>query len=90
MIGLQSFKRERKPRGMIPRCYNRPPYAGLWVRAGYRRGKILLRWIPHRMSQECRAWHTGDHAVPVPQLEGWRCEGCRWFTTQSCSIAAPQ
>ena len=64
---------------MIPHCFNRSPRTGQWVRAGYRRGKILLRWIPHRMSQPCKSWSTGDRATPVPVLEGWQCAGCRWL-----------
>ena len=64
---------------MTPRCHNRQPYSGQWVRAGYKRGKILLRWIPHRMSQPCKSWSTGDRATPVPVLEGWQCAGCRWL-----------
>ena len=35
--------------------------------------------IPHRMSQPCKSWSTGDRATPVPVLEGWQCAGCRWL-----------
>lgn len=58
---------------MIPHCFNRSPRTGQWVRAGYKRGKILLRWIPHRMSQGCKAWDTGNGATPAPVLNRWLC-----------------
>jgi hypothetical protein len=66
-----------------PWCHNRAPRVGQWVRAGYKRGKVLLRWLPHVMSQECRAWATGDRATPAPALDGWQCQGCRWFPAEA-------
>lgn len=58
---------------MIPDCHNRPaptPYI-------HATGEI-----PHRMSQPCKSWSTGDRATPVPVLEGWQCAGCRWLPTE--------
>lgn len=62
---------------MTPHCYNRKPFTGYWARAGYRGFKPVLRWIEHRMSQECKAYSVPDGTVPVPVREGWRCDGCR-------------
>jgi len=55
---------------MIPACFNRPPLADYIHPTGT---------IPHRMSQPCKSWSTGDRATPVPVLEGWQCAGCRWL-----------
>lgn len=68
---------------MIPWCFNRSPRTGQWVRAGYRRGKILLRWLPYRMSQGCMAWDTGDGATPAPVLNRWLCHGCKWLPKEA-------
>ena len=64
---------------MIPGCHNRQPLAGQWFRAGYKRGKVRLVYVPHRMSQPCNSWATGDRATPVPVLQKWDCAGCRWL-----------
>lgn len=72
---------------MTPLCHNRPPYTGMWVRAGFKRTSSGVKphwiWIPHRMSQGCKAWSTGDRATPAPKLEGWLCEGCRWMPEEA-------
>ncbi len=66
---------------MIPHCFNRPKLTGTWVRAGYARGKIRLRWVEHRMSQPCKAWSVPDGTIPVPWMEKWtaHCLKCMWF-----------
>ena len=64
---------------MNPVCHNREPFAGQWFRAGYKRGKVRLVYVAHRMSQPCRTWTTGDRATPVPVRENWNCAGCRWL-----------
>lgn len=56
---------------MIPNCHNRPEFAAYQHPTG--------EVIPHRMSQPCRTWATGDRATPVPVLENWNCAGCRWL-----------
>jgi hypothetical protein len=73
-VGVEGESGEVKPR-----CYNREPFEGYWAPAGCIRGKRVLRWIPHRMSQPCKSWSTGDRALPVPVLQGWNCNGCRWM-----------
>ena len=55
---------------MIPTCFNRSEPAPYIHATGE---------IPHRMSQPCKSWSTGDRATPVPVLEGWQCAGCRWL-----------
>lgn len=66
---------------MRPWCFNREIRTGRWVRAGWKvtpNGmKPHWRWISHLMSQECKAWSTGDNATPAPALDGWECQGCR-------------
>lgn len=57
---------------MIPTCHNRPELTPYQHPTGE---------IPHRMSQPCKSWSTGDRATPVPVLEGWQCAGCRWLPT---------
>jgi hypothetical protein len=56
---------------MIPPCHNRPELTGYTHSSG--------EYIPHRMSQPCKTWATGDKATPVPVLEHWECAGCRWL-----------
>jgi len=56
---------------MTPPCFNRPSFPGYTHGSG--------EFIPHRMSQPCRSWATGDRATPVPVLEGWNCAGCKWL-----------
>jgi len=56
---------------MTPPCFNRPEFAGYTHSSG--------EFIPHRMSQPCRSWATGDRATPVPVMEGWSCAGCKWL-----------
>ena len=56
---------------VIPACHNRPEIVGYTHQSG--------EFIPHRMSQPCKSWSTGDRATPVPVLEGWQCAGCRWL-----------
>lgn len=68
---------------MTPWCFNRPERAGMWVRAGWKRGKVLLRWLPNRMSRGCMAWHTGDRATPAPVLHRWLCHGCKWLPKEA-------
>ena len=63
---------------MKPRCYNRPPYMGHWAPNGYRKGKRVLRFIRHRMSNDCGAWKAGDGQPSIPESEAWNCSGCRW------------
>lgn len=58
---------------MIPDCHNRPAPTPYIHATGV---------IPHRMSQPCKSWSTGDRATPVPVLEGWQCAGCRWLPTE--------
>ena len=55
---------------MTPACFNREPFTAYQHATGE---------IPHRMSQPCRTWATGDRATPVPVLENWNCAGCRWL-----------
>ncbi len=64
---------------MIPHCHNRQPLAGQWFRAGYKRGKVRLVYVPHQMSQPCKSWSTGDRAIPEPVRQGWICAGCGWL-----------
>ena len=64
---------------MTPDCHNRPALTGYWAPAGYIRGKRVLRWIPHRMSQPCKSWRVPDGTLPVPALHKWDCRDCRWF-----------
>ena len=61
-----------------PRCYNRTAFPGYWVRAGYRSGKVLLRFIPFRMSSTCKAWISSGATPPDPERKGWNCHGCLW------------
>ncbi len=56
---------------MTPACHNRPELTAYLHPSG--------ELIPHRMSQPCKSWSTGDRATPVPVLEGWQCAGCRWL-----------
>lgn len=56
---------------MTPTCHNRPELTAYLHPSG--------ELIPHRMSQPCKSWSTGDRATPVPVLEGWQCAGCRWL-----------
>ena len=56
---------------MTPACHNRPEFTGYTHSSG--------EHIPHRMSQPCRTWATGDRAKPVPVRENWNCSGCRWL-----------
>lgn len=56
---------------MTPACHNRPEFIAYLHPSG--------ELIPHRMSQPCKSWSTGDRATPVPVLEGWQCAGCRWL-----------
>ncbi len=56
---------------MTPHCHNRPEFTGYTHTSG--------EVIPHRMSQPCRTWATGDRATPVPVRENWNCAGCRWL-----------
>ena len=56
---------------MTPACFNRPSFPGYIHSSGAH--------IPHRMSQPCRSWATGDRATPVPVLENWNCAGCKWL-----------
>ena len=56
---------------MIPNCHNRPEFTGYTHSSG--------ELIPHRMSQPCKSWSTGDRATPVPVLAKWNCAGCRWL-----------
>jgi hypothetical protein len=67
---------------MRPRCYNRPAFdAGTWMRAGYRYGKPLLRWVPRWFVNRC-ATHDGTGIGPngetYPQAHKFDCTGCRW------------
>ena len=72
---------------MIPPCHNRPEFKPQWVRAGYKRGKILLRLIPHTMSQECKSYDGPEGSVPDPIRFKWNCEGCRWLTSRMQNIS---
>lgn len=72
---------------MIPVCHNRPAFTGQWMRAGYKRGKIRLVWVPHRMSQPCKAWDSPDGYVTDPERLGWICAGCRWLPSSSIRIS---
>ena len=56
---------------MTPACFNREPFTAYTHPSG--------EAIPHRMSQPCRTWATGDRATPVPVRENWNCAGCRWL-----------
>ena len=56
---------------MTPACHNRAEFTGYTHQSG--------EVIPHRMSQPCRTWATGDRATPVPVLANWNCAGCRWL-----------
>ena len=56
---------------MTPACFNREPFTAYTHQSG--------EVIPHRMSQPCRTWATGDRATPVPVLANWNCAGCRWL-----------
>lgn len=56
---------------MTPACFNREPFTAYTHQSG--------EVIPHRMSQPCRTWATGDRATPVPVLQGWNCAGCKWL-----------
>ena len=56
---------------MTPNCHNRNEFTGYTHSSD--------EYIPHRMSQPCRTWATGDRATPVPVLQGWNCAGCRWL-----------
>ena len=56
---------------MTPACHNRPEFTAYTHPSG--------EVIPHRMSQPCRTWATGDRATPVPVLQNWNCAGCRWL-----------
>jgi hypothetical protein len=55
---------------MTPHCHNRAEFGPYQHATGE---------IPHRMSQPCRTWATGDRATPVPVRENWNCAGCRWL-----------
>lgn len=57
--------------GVIPSCHNRPELIGYTHASG--------EHVPHRMSQPCKSWSTGDRATPEPVRQGWRCAGCRWL-----------
>lgn len=57
---------------MTPDCFN-----------GYKNNKPCYRWIAHRMSQRCKAWATGDRAVPAPALDKWQCAGCAWLPEEA-------
>lgn len=76
-----------------PWCFNRAPRTGMWVRAGWKRTangiKPHWRWVSHRMSQECRAWSTGDRATPAPALDGWACAGCEWLPEEARKWIGP-
>lgn len=74
--------------GDRPRCYNRAPYSGRWVltnKLKYQRIpwrlKPVYRWVPHVMSDECKAWDAGPSPVSesAPARQGWNCAGCRWL-----------
>ena len=56
---------------MTPNCFNREPFTAHTHPSG--------EVIPHRMSQPCRTWSTGDRATPGPVRENWNCAGCRWL-----------
>jgi len=56
---------------MTPHCHNRNEFTAYTHQSG--------EVIPHRMSQPCRTWATGDRATPVPVLANWNCAGCRWL-----------
>lgn len=73
---------------MRPRCYNRAPFRGLWMRAGYRNGKILLKWVPHLMSQDCKSYSVPAGTIPVPVREKWVCDGCVLFTDAMKKLTA--
>ena len=56
---------------MIPNCHNRTEFTSYTHSSGAE--------IPHRMSQPCKSWTTGDRSTPVPVLANWNCAGCRWL-----------
>jgi hypothetical protein len=73
-----------------PRCFNREPFSGEWVRTGYyfaRIGKIghpldakaVYRYHWPWFEDRCAAWDAPKIQDSVPAREGWRCEGCRWL-----------
>jgi hypothetical protein len=68
---------------VIPRCYNRPPYAeGRWHGTGrFVSGKPVLRWHPRWFVDRC-ATHDGVGIGPngenYPAAHNWNCTGCRW------------
>lgn len=72
---------------MTPDCYNHAPSVGMWVRAGWKVTANGLKphwvWISHRMSFGCKAWATGDRAVPAPALDKWQCAGCVWLPDEA-------
>lgn len=62
---------------MKPHCYNRPPFPGAWVRAGYRNGKVVLRFIRSEMTVTCKNWIVSGDVPPDPIRKGWNCVGCK-------------
>ena len=62
-----------------PRCYNRPPRTGYWLRTPRTDTyKPHFRWVCFRMSQDCGSWKTMNGLdTPVPLRENWNCHGCR-------------
>ena len=71
-----------------PRCYNRETWSNYLMQDGWEPGITpqgvptrhpVMVEVPHRMSPGCKAWESHPASPPVPQVEGWRCDGCRWF-----------
>lgn len=70
---------------MIPHCHNSPAPVGKWSsQPAQPNRKPRWRWIPYRMSVECKSWnvpvrHEGERPVFTPEQEGWNCAGCKWL-----------
>lgn len=75
---------------MRPACFNRAPYMGQWMPAGWRRSdlKPKLRWVEFRLSDRCASWDSPDVFDSVPARERWDCLGCRWLPIEGLSVIA--
>lgn len=81
---------------MIPRCHNRPPARGFWVKTkeqkmdlprGLPRFRQVYRYVWPWFEDRCATWDgTGIGKTPetarYPQAHGWDCTGCRLLPEQ--------
>ena len=56
---------------IIPACHNRPEIIGYTHQSG--------EFIPHRMSQSCKSWSTGDPLLRCPCSKAGNAQGADGF-----------